>query len=78
MPRLAFLHRLRRLFGGDGPDVESLAGALNDGRLRQAAQPMTDQELAREIRQFQRLPASESALKKLAERLAAARPDRPS
>jgi hypothetical protein len=39
---------------------------------------MTDQELARAIREFQSLPASEAALKKLTERLAAAKPGRPS
>ncbi len=69
MPHIAFLYRLRRLFGGDGPHVESIAAALTEGRLRQPAHPMSDQELARAIREFQSLPPSEATLKKFAQRL---------
>jgi len=76
--QLAFLHRLRRLFGGEGPDVESIAAALSDRRARTIAHPMSDQELARAIREVQGVPASEAALKNLSDRLAAAKPDRPS
>ncbi|CCD88393.1 conserved protein of unknown function [Bradyrhizobium sp. ORS 285] len=74
MPHIAFLYRLRRLFGGNEPHLETIAAALSDGRLKQPAHPMSDQELSRAIREFQRLPPSESSLKKLAERLGGAEP----
>ncbi|MGJ5130308.1 MULTISPECIES: hypothetical protein [unclassified Bradyrhizobium] len=77
MPHIAFLNRLRRLFGGAGPHIETIAAALADGRIKQPAHPMSDQELSRAIREFQSRPASEEALKKLAERLEAAKPDGP-
>ncbi|MGJ5046197.1 hypothetical protein ACQR09_03965 [Bradyrhizobium oligotrophicum] len=78
MPHIAFLSRLRQLFGGTGPHIETIAAALADGRIKQPAHPMSDQELSRAIREFQSRPASEEALRKLAERLAVAKPDRPS
>ncbi|MGJ4887828.1 hypothetical protein ACQR1Y_06535 [Bradyrhizobium sp. HKCCYLRH3099] len=74
MPHIAFLYRLRRLFGGSGPHIETIASALTEGRLRQPAHPMSDQELSRAIREFQSLPPSEESLKKLAERLRATEP----
>ncbi|MGJ4943482.1 hypothetical protein ACQR1W_23090 [Bradyrhizobium sp. HKCCYLS1011] len=69
MPHIAFLHRIRQLFGTSSPHVDVLAEALADGRLKQPAQPMTDQELARAIREFQNAPPSEATLKRLRERL---------
>ena len=74
MPHIAFLDRLRRLFGGSGPHIETIAAALTEGRLTQPARPMSDQELSRAIREFQSLPPSETGLKKLAKRLGDAEP----
>ncbi|MGJ5180786.1 hypothetical protein ACQR16_26490 [Bradyrhizobium oligotrophicum] len=69
MPHLAFLDRLRRLFGVAGPHIDIIAAALTAGRLKQPAHPMSDQELSRAIREFQRQPPSDTSLKKLARRL---------
>ncbi|MGJ4948106.1 hypothetical protein [Bradyrhizobium sp. HKCCYLS20291] len=69
MPHIAFLDRLRRLLGGSGPQIESIAAALSDGRLRPPVQPMSDHELARAIREFQSRPPSEATLRQLAQRL---------
>ena len=77
MPHIAFLNRLRRLFGGAGPHIETIAAALTEGRLKQPAHPMSDQELSRAIREFQSLPPNEASLKQLAQRLgdAESKPD---
>ena len=74
MPHIAFLHRIRQLFGGSARHLDELAEALADGRLKQPAQPMSDQELARAIREFQKAPLSDASLKKLGERLAGTKP----
>lgn len=68
MPYTAFLHRVRHLFGGSVRHLDQVAEALADGRLKQPAKPMTDQELARAIREFQSAPPSEDSLKRLGER----------
>lgn len=70
MPYPAFLHRIRHLFGGSIRHLDRVTEALADGRLKQPAKPMTDQELARAIREFQSAPLSEDSLKRLAERWA--------
>ncbi len=75
MPHIAFLHRIRQLFGGSARHLDALAEALTDGRLKHPAQPMSDQELARAIREFQSAPPCEASLKKLGERLASTKPD---
>ena len=76
MPNIAFLYRLRQLFGGTtNPHLDGIAEALADGRLKQPAHPMSDQELARAIREFRSLPLSDASLKKLAERFAEQKPD---
>jgi hypothetical protein len=82
VPHIAFLDRLRRLFGGKSESIARITAALGDGRLAPPAHPMSDQELSRAIREFQSecqgRPPSNEALKKLAERLAAAKPAPPS
>lgn len=75
VPHFAFLHRIRQLFGGSARHLDGIAEALADGRLKQPAQPMSDQELARAIREFQSAPLCEASLKKLAERLAGTKPN---
>lgn len=70
MPNIPFLARIRRLFSGTSPHLDVIADAFRRGRLKQPAQPMSDQELARAIREFQTMPLSEAALKKLEARFA--------
>ena len=78
MPHIAFLHRMRRLFGDAAPPIESIAADFADRRLRQPAHPMSDQELARAIRALHSDPASRAVFKEPADGLAAAKPDRSS
>ncbi|CCE00643.1 hypothetical protein [Bradyrhizobium sp. STM 3809] len=70
MPHIAFLSRLRRWLGGSDAHLETIAAALAEGRLRQPAHPMSDQELSQAIREFQALPPTDESLEKLARRLA--------
>jgi hypothetical protein len=65
LPYIAFLARIRRLFTAPSPYLDVIADAFANGQLKQPAQPMSDQELARAIREFQNVPLSESSLKKL-------------
>lgn len=68
MPYIAFLARIRRLFSGTSPHLDMIADAFAQGGLKPPAQPMSDQELARAIREFQAMPLSDGALKKLGAR----------
>jgi hypothetical protein len=65
---MAFLARIRRLFTAPSPHLDVSADALTHGALTQPAQPMSDQELARAIRDFQNMALSDAALKKLGAR----------
>jgi hypothetical protein len=67
---IAFLARIRRLFTTPSPHLDVIADAFAQGSLKQPAQPMSDQELARAIREFRSMPASAAALTKLAARFA--------
>jgi hypothetical protein len=73
LPHIAFLARVRRLFTTPSPHLDLIADAVTNGTLKQPPQPMSDQELARAIRDFQSMPLSEAALKKLGARLAASK-----
>jgi len=70
VPHIAFLTRIRRLFTTPSPHLDVIADALMEGKLTPPAQPMSDQELARAIREFQNMPLSEAELKKLGGRFA--------
>jgi hypothetical protein len=72
---IAFLARIRRLFTTPSPYLEVIADAFADGTLKQPAQPMSDQELARAIRDFQSMPMSDASLKKLGARFAQPKPE---
>lgn len=65
MPYRAFLARIRQFFDSPDEHLDWIASGLEGGRLRQPATPMTDQELAEAIREFQNAPPSEDSLKKL-------------
>jgi hypothetical protein len=70
VPNIAFLARIRRLFKAPSPHLDVIADAFVEGESTQPAQPMSDQELARAIREFQNMPLSEAELKKLGGRFA--------
>ena len=74
LPYIAFLARIRRLFTAPSPHLDVIADAFAQGTLKQPAQPMSDQQLARAIRDFQSMPLSEASLKQLAARLADKKP----
>lgn len=76
MPYIGFLSRIRRLFTAPSPHLDVIADAFADGRLKQPAHPMSDQELSRAIREFQSVPLSDQAVKKLAARLSTPKPER--
>ncbi|MGX7742608.1 hypothetical protein DNX69_12015 [Rhodopseudomonas palustris] len=69
MPYRAFLARIRQFFDGPDEHLDLIASGLAGGELRQPATPMTDQELAEAIREFQKAPPSEDSLKKLGAKL---------
>jgi hypothetical protein len=76
LPYIAFLARIRRLFAAPSPHLDVIADAFAQGRLKQPAHPMSDQELARAIRDFQNMPLSEASLKKLGARFSEPKPDK--
>ena len=67
MPHRPFLSRVQKLFASIAdPLFISIEDGFRSGRLRPPVQPMSDQELARAIREFQGSPISDSALRSLA------------
>jgi|tagenome__1003787_1003787.scaffolds.fasta_scaffold20531950_2 hypothetical protein len=76
LPYIAFLARIRRLFTAPSPHLGVIADAFAQGTLKQPAQPMSDQELARAIRDFQSMPLSTASLTKLAARFTEPKPER--
>lgn len=70
MPYRPFLERIRHLFRTGADDhLERLSEAFSKGALNPPVRPMSDQELARAIREFQARPVSESSVRRLAKRL---------
>ena len=69
MPYRWFLSRVQQLFGTD-PDLhfQCIEDGFKSGKLKVPVQPMTDQELAQAIREFQSAPLSDEALQKLGQR----------
>jgi len=65
LPYREFLARIRRMFDGANEHYNWIADGFADGSLRKPAEPMTDQELAEAIREFQKDPPSVSTLRKL-------------
>ncbi|MBH5396806.1 hypothetical protein HZZ13_03230 [Bradyrhizobium sp. CNPSo 4010] len=73
MKSTTLLERIRRLFASDaGEHLDSISDALLKGTLREPVRPMSDQELARAIREFRSAPVSDWTLAKLSRRLAEA------
>ena len=65
MPYRLLLTRIKKLFrAGAGPYFKSVEDGFKSRRLKLPAQPMTDLELARAIREFQAKPVSDWTLRK--------------
>jgi hypothetical protein len=62
MPHRQFLSRIKQMLRLPGARFEGIRGRLKVGRLKGPALPMTDQELARAIREFQATPVSDRTL----------------
>ena len=70
MSSTTILKRIRHLFASDsGEHLDSLRAAFLHGTLKEPARPMSDQELARAIREFQAVPVSDWTIAKLSRRL---------
>lgn len=70
MSPTTILERIRGLFASDtGEHLDSISEALLKGTLKEPAHPMSDQELARAIREFRSVPVSDWTLARLSRRL---------
>ncbi|MHB0767362.1 hypothetical protein [Bradyrhizobium sp. 5.13L] len=68
-PTTTILERIRGLFASDtGGHLDSISDALLKATLKQPARPMSDQELARAIREFRAAPVSDWSIAKLSRR----------
>ena len=69
MPYRPFLSRIQKHFR-NRPDAhfDSIENGFRNGRLRLPPRPMSDQELARAIREFQGAPVSDWTMRKLSNR----------
>ncbi|MBR0844246.1 hypothetical protein JQ607_28945 [Bradyrhizobium liaoningense] len=64
------LERIRRLFVSDRCEhLDSIGDAFVAGTLEEPSRPMSDQELARAIREFRAAPVSDRTIAKLSHRL---------
>jgi hypothetical protein len=71
MSPTTILERVRRLFASDPSEhLDSIHDAFLNGSLKEPFRPMSDQELARAIREFRSAPVSDGTIAKLAQRLA--------
>jgi hypothetical protein len=69
MSPTTILARIRALFDSDASEhLDGIRDALLRGTLREPARPMSDQELARAIREFRALPVSEWTVARLSRR----------
>jgi hypothetical protein len=63
------LERIRHLFASEPSEhLDRISDALRNGTLREPAHPMSDQELARAIREFRASPISDWTIAKLSRR----------
>ncbi|MBR0901673.1 hypothetical protein [Bradyrhizobium liaoningense] len=77
MTPTTILERIRHLFASEPSEhLDCINDAFLKGRLREPAQPMSDQELARAIREFRARPVSDGTIAKLSRRFVEVRPDR--
>ena len=73
MSPTTILERIRHLFEPEPSEhLDRIGDALLNGTLREPAHPMTDQELARAIREFRAGPVSDRTLARLSRRLSEA------
>ncbi|TFV38714.1 hypothetical protein E4K66_15155 [Bradyrhizobium frederickii] len=69
MSPATILERIRSLFTPDTSEhLDSIENAFVEGTLKQPVRPMSDQELARAIREFRSAPVSAWTLAKLSGR----------
>ncbi|UPJ55730.1 hypothetical protein [Bradyrhizobium sp. 192] len=69
MSPATILDRIRDLFASDpGAHLGCISDAFEKGTLTEPARPMSDQELARAIREFRSAPVSDWSLAKLSRR----------
>ena len=69
MSPMTIIERIRGLFASDaGGHLDSINDALLAGTLKEPLRPMSDQELARAIREFRSAPVSDWTLAKLSRR----------
>lgn len=69
MSPTTILERIRGLFTADTSEhLDSINDAFVQGALKQPVRPMSDQELARAIREFHSAPVSDWTLAKLSRR----------
>ncbi|UPK30290.1 hypothetical protein [Bradyrhizobium sp. 195] len=69
MSPTTILERIRSLFRSDTSEhLDSISDALVAGTLKEPVRPMSDQELARAIREFRSAPVSDGSLAKLSRR----------
>lgn len=66
----AFLSRIKRVFETRRDEhLDRISDAFSKGTLAPPVRPMSDQELARAIREFRARPVSEMTIRLLAKRL---------
>jgi hypothetical protein len=69
VPYRALLARIQQMFASDPDDhLKSIERGFRTGKLKPPQQPMSDQELARAIREFRAAPVSEWTMHKLSSR----------
>ncbi|AWM00898.1 hypothetical protein [Bradyrhizobium amphicarpaeae] len=69
MSPATILDRIRDLFASDpSAHLDCINDAFENGTLKDPAWPMSDQELARAIREFRSAPVSDGSLAKLSRR----------
>lgn len=69
MSLTTILERIRGMFASDADaHLDSISEAFLRGTLKEPVRPMSDQELARAIREFRALPVSDWTLAKLSRR----------
>ena len=69
MSPTTILERIRSLFAPRASEhLDSIGDAFENGMMKEPIRPMSDQELARAIREFRAAPASDWTLAKLSRR----------
>ncbi|GLR92858.1 MULTISPECIES: hypothetical protein [Bradyrhizobium] len=69
MSPTTILERICGLFASDTNEhLHSISDALLKGTLQEPAHPMSDQELARAIREFRSVPVSDRTIARLSQR----------